>query len=133
MPLNSSHQLDPVSVSIAIASVLFGPTLADIVGPYTVILMAATLGAAWALGRRKPDAEIGAALYFLRLNVTAILVTVSLANLASQWAGIEDGRWMLAPIALFVGSVGDDWPKVGNWVMLRLARLIERRTEGNNE
>ena len=131
MPLNSSNHLDPINVSIALASILFGPTLASIVGPYAVILMAATLGAAWALGRRPPDAKIGATLYFLRLNVTAVLVTVSLANLTSQWAGMEDGSWLLAPIALFVGSVGDDWPKVSKWLMLRLARLIERRTGGN--
>ena len=83
------------------------------------------------MGRRPPDAKIGATLYFLRLNVTAVLVTVSLANLTSQWAGMEDGSWLLAPIALFVGSVGDDWPKVSKWLMLRLARLIERRTGGN--
>lgn len=46
--------LDPVSVAIALASILFGPPLAAIIGPYAVILISATVGAAWALGRRDP-------------------------------------------------------------------------------
>ena len=122
--------LDPVSVAIALSSVIFGPALAGIVGPYAVIIIASTVGAAWALGRRAPDAKFGAAVYFLRLNLTAMLVTVSAANVAVQWMGIEDGQWMLAPIALLVGCIGDDWPRVGRWLMMRLGRLIERRSGG---
>ena len=81
------NQLDPVNVSIALASVLFGPALAAVVGPYAVILIASTVGAAWALGRRDPSARIGAAWYFLRLNATAVLVTVGLASIAGLWMG----------------------------------------------
>ena len=39
------NQLDPVSVAIALAS---------IIGPYAVIIISATVGAAWALWRRDP-------------------------------------------------------------------------------
>lgn len=128
MPQSS---LDPVSVAIALSSVIFGPALAGIVGPYAVIIIASTVGAAWALGRRAPDEKLSAVLYFVRLNMTAMLVTVSAANMAVQWMGIEDGQWMLAPIALLVGCIGDDWPRVGRWLMTRLGRLIERRASGD--
>lgn len=100
------NQLEPTNVAIALASVLFGPTLAALVGPYAVILIASTVGAAWALGRRDPSARLGAAGYFLRLNVTALLVTVGLATLAGRWLGFDETNWMLAPIALLVGGVG---------------------------
>ena len=43
--MQPSH-LDPVNVAIALAGVLFGPTLATVVGPYAVIIIAATVGAA---------------------------------------------------------------------------------------
>ena len=124
-------QLDPVSVAIALASVIFGPALAAVIGPYAVILLGATVGAAWALGRREPGARLGAAWYFLRLNATAVLVTVSLANLAGQWAGQQNTTWLLAPIALLVGGVGDDWPRIGRWLLERAGRLIERRAGGD--
>lgn len=127
MPITTSG-LDPVNVAVAIAALIFGPTLAGIVGPYAVIFLGSTVGAAWSLGRRKPGPRTGAAWYFLRLNATAALVTVSLANIAAQWVGTEESHWLLAPIALAVGLVGDDWPRTFRWLCRRLGRLIERRT-----
>lgn len=128
--MTPSH-LDPVSVAIALASIIFGPALAGVIGPYAVIIISATVGAAWALGRRDPAARLSAAWYFLRLNATAVLITVSLANLAARWIGSDDNHWMLAPIALLVGCIGDDWPRVGRWLLMRASRVIERRTGGD--
>lgn len=125
------NQLDPVNVAIALASVIFGPALAAVIGPYAVILIASTVGAAWALGRRDPSARLGAAWYFLRLNATAVLITAGLASLAGQWMGRSDTTWMLAPIALLVGGVGDDWPRLGRWVFERIGRILERRAGGD--
>ncbi len=123
--------LDPVNVAIAVAGVLFGPALAGVIGPYAVIILSATVGAAWALGRRPASPRLGAAWFFLRLQTTAVLITVSLANLAGRWLGMEDHTWLLAPIALLVGGVGDDWPRVGRWLVLRGLRLFERRAGGD--
>lgn len=127
------NQLEPTNVAIALASVLFGPALAALVGPYAVILIASTVGAAWALGRRDPSARLGAAGYFLRLNVTALLVTWGLATLAGRWLGFDETNWMLAPIALLVGGVGDDWPRLGRWVFERAGRVLERKAGGGGE
>lgn len=122
--------LDPVSVAIAVAGLLFGPALAGVIGPYAVIIMACTVGAGWALGRRDPAARLSAAWYFLRLNATAVIVTVSLAQLAGRWIGSDDHSWLLAPIALIVGGVGDDWPHVGQWLLQRAGSILERRAGG---
>ena len=124
-------QLDPVSVAIALASVIFGPALAAVIGPYAVIIVSATVGAAWALGRREPGARLGAAWYFLRLNATAVLVTAGMATLAGRWLGIAETNWMLAPIALLVGGVGDDWPRLARWVFERAGRVLERKAGGD--
>lgn len=125
------NQLEPTNVAIALASVLFGPPLAGVIGPYAVILIASTVGAAWALGRRDPGARLGAAWYFLRLNATAVLITVGLASVAGRWLGHDDTTWMLAPIALLVGGVGDDWPRLGRWLFERAGRMLERRAGGD--
>ena len=117
-------------MSIALASVLFGPALAGIIGPYAVIIISATVGAAWALGRRDPAARLSAAWYFLRLNATAAVVTVSLAKLTGLWLGMEDHSWLLAPVALVVGGVGDDWPALGKWLVAMAGRVFERRAGG---
>lgn len=122
--------LDPVNVAIALAGVLFGPALAAVIGPYAVIIISATVGAAWSLGRREPSPRLGAAWYFLRLQATAVLITVSLASLAARWLGMDDHTWLLAPIALLVGGVGDDWPRVGRWLLARVLRMLERRAGG---
>jgi len=47
--------------------------------------------------------------------------------------GGGDLYWLLAPIALIVGCVGDDWPKVGRWVFTRVGRLFERRLNGGDK
>lgn len=129
MPM-TTHQLDPVNVAIAFASIAFGPTLAGIIGPYAVIIISATVGAAWALGRRDPATRVSAAWYFLRLNATAAIVTVSLAKLAGVWLGLEDSSWLLAPVALIIGGIGDDWPSVGKWLVSTIGRIFERRAGG---
>ena len=130
----SGPQLDPVSVAVAISGVVFGSALASIIGPYAVIIIGSTVGAGWALGRRdETSLRFGAAWYFLRINATAVLVTVGLATLAGRWLGVTDHSWLLGPIAMLVGGVGDDWPRLVRWVFLRVWRFWERRAgaEGN--
>lgn len=124
------HKIDPISVATAFASTLFGAELAHFIGPYAVILLASTTGAAWALGRHPPlEGRFKAIWFFARLNMLALLLTVPLAAFAGNVFSLEDSSWLLAPIALFVGGVGNDWPSVGTWVAKRLGRLIERRTD----
>lgn len=128
----SSH-LEPVSAAVVLASVMFSPVLSEIIGPYAVIIICATVGASWSLGRRDPDAKLSAAGYFLRLNATAAVVTVGLAKLAGTWFGVEDYTWLLSLIALTVGAIGDDWPAVGKWAIALIGRIFERRSGGGGD
>jgi hypothetical protein len=125
-----STKIDPITVATAFASALFGAELAQFVGPYAVILLASTMGAGWALGRSPAMPSKWEALwYFGRLNTLALLITVPLAMLVAWSFSMDDPSWLLAPIAIFVGGVGNDWPQVGAWIVKRLGRLIERRTD----
>lgn len=127
-----TQQLDPVSVAVAIAGIVVSPQLAAMMGPYAVILLAATTGAAWSLGDRQPGSRLSAVWYFLKINATAVLLVVGMATLVTQaWPSFEGVNWMLAPISLLVGGVGDNWPAVGRWIVARIGRLVEQRTGGN--
>lgn len=126
-----NDHLDPINAAIALGSVIFGPQLAAIIGPYAVILIAATVGAAWSLGGRAPTSRGSAVRYFALLNATALLVTVQAANALALWFGMQNTTWMLAPIALVIGGVGDAWPRIGQWIVARMGRLIERRMDGD--
>lgn len=123
-----NNHLDPTAVFIALGSALFGPQLAAVIGPYAVILIAATVGAAWSLGRRAPSSTGSAVRYFALLNGTAMLVTVQVANAMGMWLRLDDTSWLLAPIAMVIGGVGEAWPRIGRWAIERAGRIIERRT-----
>lgn len=129
--MSTPQQLDPVSAAITIAGFVVSPELAELVGPYAVILLAATTGAGWSLGRRRPGPRGSAVAYFLKLNATAVLLTVALATLVTKaWPQFDGLNWMLAPIGLLVGGVGDDWPAVGRWVLGFLRRRIDGQPGG---
>lgn len=117
------QHLDPTHVAVTIASVVLAPTLAEVVGPYAIIFVASSIGASWALGRQAMMTRLKALLFFLRINATAAIVTVFLADfLAKQLgyiSGSGDGLWLIAPIALVIGGVGDDWPTLIQWVVKR--------------
>lgn len=122
------QNLEPVNVAVAILSLMLGPALASVVGPYAVIMLASTVGAAWSLGRANTRTKLSAASYFLLINGTAILVTVSAATQLAKWIGATDAGWLLAPVALIIGGVGQDWPAIIKWAASRAMRLIERRS-----
>ena len=125
-----SNHLDPVSVAVVLASTLFGPQLAAIIGPYAVILLGATVGAAWALGRRETDKKSNAVAYFALINGTAVLVTVGISNLVGRWMGHADANWLLAPVAMVIGGVGHDWPAVLKTVQEKVMGLWGKRMDG---
>ena len=117
------QHLDPTHVAVTVASAVLAPALADIVGPYVIIFIASTIGASWALGRQATMSRLKALFFFLRINFTAAIVTSSIASaLAKQLgyvSGTEEGLWLIAPIALVIGGVGDDWPALIRWVLKR--------------
>lgn len=123
--------IDPVSVAILIAGILVSPQLAEVIGPYAIIAIAASTGAAWSLGRHESTTRLAAAGYMVKINLTALLLTVGIAEFVGwMWPSFQGHKWILAPIALMVGAIGNDWPNVGRWLSSRLATIVDRRVGG---
>lgn len=117
------QHLDPTHVAVTIASAVLAPALAEVVGPYAIIFVASSIGASWALGRQATMSRLKALLFFLRINATAAIITVFLADFLAKQLGYISGSgedlWLIAPIALVIGGVGDDWPTLIQWVVKR--------------
>lgn len=139
--MTAPPQLDVVTVAIALAATVFGPAIAEVVGPYAVIFLGALLGAAWSASRRPPPtqtglrANFGTLGYIALLVLLAVLVTVPCATLAASYlpGGLES-RVLLAPVAAVIAGIGPDWPGVFKWGLQLIQTLIEqwaRKPPGN--
>lgn len=122
--------IDPVAVAIAILTVILGPKLAPYVGTYIVIAAAGLTGAAFSLGRREPDAKLGTWPFLIVMVAFSMLLTVGFTQLAALLWPPLGSSYMIAPVALVVGYIGDDWPGLFKWAGERLGRLLERRAGG---
>lgn len=106
---------DVMQLFEVLASTIFGSSVSSVIGPYLLIIFAAITGAAWSLGRRESKSKFDSLFYFLRVVFMAILITVTIARvMAGYWDGVEM-EWLIAPVALVVGLIGDDWMKVFGW------------------
>jgi hypothetical protein len=109
--VTTTPALDPVSVFVGIAAWLFSPAVAAVLGPYTVILIGATLGAFWSLGDRKKSGRASGLGYFVGVNAAAVLFTVGCTKvvkaLVPGLATTEDS-WLYGPVATVIAAFGPD-------------------------
>lgn len=126
-------QLDPVSVMVTLMAAVLSPAVSAVLGPYAVILLAATTGAAWSLGRREPSTKASALWFFMRVNMTAFLLTWSIVQLVMKVYALDQMEWAFAMVAFGIGLVGDEWPAVRRWLADRLTTVIDRRAASSKE
>lgn len=103
---------DVVGLCVFLAALLFSAEVAAVVGPFLVIAVASAVGASFSLARRDRSSRKSALLFFLRVVALAILATGLISTIVTSFRPDLHERLLLAPVALFVGFVGDDWPKV---------------------
>jgi uncharacterized membrane protein YiaA len=115
---------DAVGFGIFIAGLVYAPNVAEVVGPYIVIVLASIIGASFALKRREKTTRLVALWYFLRVAGLAVLITVSLAGIGSSYYSSLTERVLITPVALLIGAVGDDWPKLLRAIVRIIFRAI---------
>lgn len=120
-------QLDPVTVMVTLLAAWLSPAVSAVLGPYAVILLASTAGAAWSLGRRDPSDKRAALWFFMRVNLTACVLTAGIATAISKVYALQSVEWSFALIAFGLGLVGDDWPAVRGWLGERITNLVDKR------
>jgi len=122
---SQSSVLDAVGFGIFIASWVYAPSVAAVVGPYIVIVLASVIGASFALKRREKTTRLVAIWYFLRVAGLAVLITVSLAGIVSSYYSSLTERVLITPVALMIGAIGDDWPKLLRAIVRFIFRAVD--------
>ena len=116
---------DAVGFGIFLAGLVYAPNVAEVVGPYIVIVLASVIGASFALKRREKTTRLSALWYFLRVAGLAVLGTVSLASIGSSYYSSLTERVLITPVAFLIGAVGDDWPQLLRAIFRFMFRTID--------
>ena len=110
--MNQQPLADVVALAVLIAAAVFSRAVAEVVGPYLVIVVASAVGASFALARREKSTRGRALWFFTRVVGLAVLLTVGTAAAVSAFRPDLSPRVLLAPIALLIGFIGDGWPRL---------------------
>lgn len=121
-----SDNTDVMQLFVVMTTSIFGPSVAMVIGPYLLIMFAAATGAAWSLGRRTTESKSSSVFYFVRVVFTAILLTTVIAKLTAGFMPELEVDFLIAPVALIIGLIGDDWYQVIDW-MLSAGKKIANR------
>lgn len=110
--MNQPSIPDIVGAVVFVLALLFSREVANVVGPYMVILAAASVGASFALARREKTTRLAAIGYFSRVCGLAVLVTVMIATFIASYHESLTIRLLIAPVAFGIGFFGDDFPSM---------------------
>lgn len=107
-------------ISLTVISIaLLGP----LAGPYALIIFSALAGALWPLSAIPTPTRADGAWLLLRCTVTAVLLTVFIAQGLDKFWAIPASE-ALAPVALIIGAMGNGWRPVFYSVGAALGALI---------
>ena len=128
-------QLDIVTVAVVLITALAGGEVARYAGPYVVIIVAALIGAYFALQRR-PELDRWRSLGFIVATTALAVVATGTASIVAASllgkVGVEvHAHYLLVPIAGGIAFVGPDWPEVGTWAGGLIRRWAARRVDGS--
>lgn len=123
-PSSPTPWLDVVALATLIAGVVYSPDVAAVVGPYIVVIAASVTGAAFSLKRREKTSRLAAFRYFLTVAGVAVFVTGLISWAVGSYYGVSE-RFLIAPVALAVGAVGNDWGSVLRFFASRALAVID--------
>ena len=92
-------------------TVLFVTILGPLAGPYVLIVLASVAGAMWPLTAARTMGRAAGAWLLVRCATTALVLTGLLAGILERSWGLPLSEG-LAPVALFIGAMGDGWRPV---------------------
>jgi hypothetical protein len=104
---------------------VFGMSVALILGPYIVIGIGAMGGAAVMIMQRSGDGNVRAFIYFLASTTLAVFLTVPISmGVASLYGPLQE-TWLFAPVSFCLGFMGDRWPAVFHWGAEKINSLVD--------
>lgn len=132
----STAPLDPSSIAIALIGTIAGTEMAAYLGPYSVIAAGGAAGACIALSRSEQTSTIRACIFVALMTCISLMLTVSAAELIHYAFPVLEVKWLLTPVAIMIGAIGQDWPPIGRWIISRIGRIFEQKSgigDGRND
>lgn len=124
--------VEPASTTAGVSlTVLAVALLGPLAGPYALIAFASLAGALWPLSASETTTRVAGAWLLFRCTLTALLLTVFLANIIQRTWGFPVGE-SLAPVALMIGALGNGWRPVFSALGAALGALIGKVGGGNS-
>lgn len=124
--MNSSTPItDALGLFTIFAAWIFSPQIAVVMGPYMLIITVSVLGASLSLARRPTTSRLSALRYFVVTVGIAITFTVGISSLVASYHENLTERVLLAPVAMAIGLIGHDWPRLGKAIVAGIFRLID--------
>lgn len=117
-PATSASAAAAVSITGGLIA-LFGP----VIGVWMAVILSATVGATWTIGRVHTDSKRTALLILCRLVMTAIILTGGLSWLLFEKLGVAQD-FALPIIAFCIGALGDKFEALKDAAIDRLKTLI---------
>jgi hypothetical protein len=111
MPPQPPPALDLLTLAATLATFVFGPAGA-VVGAYSIIILSALGGAAWASANHEQSTRWDTLKHFALRVGLALLLTVAIADWMQEHDGLET-RWTLGPLAALVAAKPE-------WVLRRI-------------
>lgn len=105
--MQNTDPADLVGLIIAVLTYFASKEIAEIIGPYIAICIAATMAAGWALSRAGELTGFQSLKFMLLRAGTAIIFAVTLAQLFHMALPWLQTRYTMIPIAFLIGLVKD--------------------------
>lgn len=125
--MSTPQPIDPVSAIVAVMMAFASPAAAYVLGTYSIIFIAASFGAGWALMRRPSSSLVSAIWFVILVAGSSTLLTASVSELINLYLKMGTINYLLAPVALIIGGVGHDWPKVLIWSVKIFTGFITKK------
>lgn len=122
---NNGSIPDILAVVTAIAMLVFSADVAHMVGPYLLIIMASAVGASWTVKRQDKTTRVAALWFFLKVCMSAVLLTGLTSALISGFHADLNERSLLVPVAFGLGAIGSDWKPFLLWVGRKIGQVID--------
>ena len=128
----SQPDLTPVTLFTQLAGVVFGASVAMVVGPYIVILIGAMGGSAVAILQRESTGNVRAFIYFLAMTSASVMLTVPLSLMVGGIFGGVQVHWLFAPFSFILGYAAGFPKALMTWAGGKANKVIDALIEARS-